>query len=80
MNVYHVLMSRRYGHVYIRKGERNPAVLIVEGDKIMLSFKSYGKSLESPKGHKYKCYAHFKDGTIVPTKFLYENLNQKVIQ
>lgn len=75
-----VNQTRRYGNCYVHAGAREEALspsrafAANHGDReVLFSFCSWGRSLTTRKGHKYKVHARYVDtGKPVPTKSLAE--------
>lgn len=68
------MQTRHWGHTYVHTGARSQAPFrfrAFEHDGITFSFCSWGRSLNTAKGHKYKVHARYSDsGKPVPTKVL----------
>ncbi len=53
--------TRRYGHCYVHAPARK-VVSAWEGitiDGILYRYAGWGRSLQTPKGHKYRVFAHY---------------------
>ena len=68
------MQTRQWGHTYVHTGARSQAPFAFrafEHNGITFSFCSWGRSLTTAKGHKYKVYARYADsGKPVPAKVL----------
>jgi hypothetical protein len=56
--------TRRYGQCYVHAGARGFAdsvTGIVDGREVSFDSVSWGRSLYTPRGHKYKVHARYSD-------------------
>lgn len=73
----YVRETRRYGATYIHAAVRK-AIFGWEGiegelngEKVVATFCGWGRSLQSPKGHKYKAHLRYvESGKPVPSKLI----------
>lgn len=74
----YVKATRQYGHTYIHANVRREVPFgwkglegEVDGRKFAVTFRGWGRSLHSPRGHKYKAHARWADNNKpVPSKVL----------
>ncbi len=73
----YVKETRYYGHTYIHANVRREVLGWkgvegeIEGRKFVVTYTGWGRSLQSPRGHKYKAHARWADtDKPVPTKVL----------
>jgi hypothetical protein len=61
--------TRKFGHTYVHAGARAEGA--PDYGNISFSFRGWGRSLTTRKGHKYKVYARYLDtDKPVPSKVL----------
>ena len=73
----YVRATRNFGHTYVHANIR-AAVSgwegiegTLNGERVVATFCGWGRSLQTPKGHKYKAYLRFvASGKPVPSKLL----------
>ena len=73
----YVTQTRRFGHTYVHANIRNAidgwhgVTGTLDGQAVVATFCGWGRSLQTPKGHKYKAHLRFvATGKPVPTKLI----------
>ena len=73
----YVLETRRFGHTYVHAAVRKAIhgwegiEGTLNGERVVATFCGWGRSLQTPKGHKYKAHLRFvASGKPVPSKLL----------
>ncbi len=72
------VQTRRFGHAYVHAGARRSAGFAYHAFKarhgdceVLFSYRGWGRSLTTSKGHKYKVHVRYADtGKPVPSKDL----------
>lgn len=73
----YVKETRRYGHTYIHSAVRKAVhgwegiEGTLNGERVVATFCGWGRSLQTPKGHKYKAHLRYmSNGKPVPSKLI----------
>jgi hypothetical protein len=74
--VGYVWETRTFGATYVHSGVRavhagyEGVQVLVGGVPALVTWGSYGRSLQTARGHKYKAWINYSDGKPVPSKLL----------
>ena len=73
----YVKETRRFGHTYVHSAVRKAVSGwegiegTLNGERIVATFCGWGRSLQTPKGHKYKAHLRYvATGKPVPSKLI----------